>query len=251
MNNYPDAVAKIAADYVRRVKAALHLVPAPEQAEFLREIESHLYEAYQGAQGESDVDRILTVLRNMGEPADLVADRLPGAFLRSGAQRKLPLHIFAAVLIALFGIPLGASGAAALIGVLAALVGVVIAYYATVASILLVATVFLAMGLIRAYTPGFWDRLVSLGVIHMDSLVAGFFDQLSAPEQSFFLLALAAVFAAAGIGGLWLGRYVIRGMRFLFSLAFEQIGQLAQKARQAFRRRRSGHFAAGSMAFVK
>lgn len=47
MNNYPEIVAKIANDYLERVKSQLRLVPAREQDDFLREIQSHLYEAYQ------------------------------------------------------------------------------------------------------------------------------------------------------------------------------------------------------------
>src|ERR1035441_5302646 len=44
MNNYPEVVAKIAHDYLERVKSQLQLVPVRERIEFLREIESHIYE---------------------------------------------------------------------------------------------------------------------------------------------------------------------------------------------------------------
>src|SRR5271167_172680 len=103
MSNYPDVVAKIVSDYLERVKSQLRLVPVREQSEFLREIESHVYEAYQQTPGEDDVARILAVLRNLGEPAQVVSDRLPGAMLRSGAKRKIPLYIIGGILIALFG----------------------------------------------------------------------------------------------------------------------------------------------------
>src|ERR1035441_2891775 len=87
MNNYPEVVAKIVSDYLERVKSQLRLVPAHEQGEFLREIESHLYEAYQQTPGEDDVARILAVLRKFGEPAEVVSDRLPGAMVRSGTRQ--------------------------------------------------------------------------------------------------------------------------------------------------------------------
>ena len=51
MSNYPDVVAKIVSDYLERVKSQLRLVPVREQNEFLREIESHVYEAYQQTPG--------------------------------------------------------------------------------------------------------------------------------------------------------------------------------------------------------
>jgi len=64
------------------------------------------------------VARILAVLRNLGEPAEVVAERLLGSFVRSGVKRLLPVRIAGGVLIALFGIPLGFGGAAVLTGLL-------------------------------------------------------------------------------------------------------------------------------------
>ena len=58
MSNYPEAVARIADDYLERVTAQLRLVPAQEHDEFLREIKSHVYEAYQQTPGEDEVARI-------------------------------------------------------------------------------------------------------------------------------------------------------------------------------------------------
>ncbi len=49
MNSYPEVVATIVNDYLDRVKSQLRLAPVREQSEFLAEIESHLYEAYQQA----------------------------------------------------------------------------------------------------------------------------------------------------------------------------------------------------------
>jgi hypothetical protein len=81
MTNYPETVARIADDHLERVKAQLRLLPASEQEEFLWEIRSHIYEAYHEA-------RILAVLRNLGEPVDVVADRLPGSMVRSGGRSE-------------------------------------------------------------------------------------------------------------------------------------------------------------------
>jgi uncharacterized membrane protein len=125
MNDYPEVVAKIASDYLERVKSQLHLVPAREQDEFLKELQSHLYEAYQQTPGEDDVVRILTVLLNLGEPAEVVSDRLPGAMVRSGTRRNLPLYVVGGILIGLFGIPLGFGGVAVLVGILVTLAGIV------------------------------------------------------------------------------------------------------------------------------
>src|SRR5260370_26673188 len=110
MNNYPVVVGKIADDYLQRVKSQLRPVPPREQEDFLREIQSHVYEAYQQTPGDDDVVRILVVLRKLGEPAEVVSDRLPAAMVRSGTKRSLPLYVVGGILIALFGIPLGFGG---------------------------------------------------------------------------------------------------------------------------------------------
>ena len=57
MNNYPEAVSQIADDYLARVKSGLSLIPTREQDEFLRELQSHIYEAWQEAPGANDVAR--------------------------------------------------------------------------------------------------------------------------------------------------------------------------------------------------
>jgi uncharacterized membrane protein len=225
---------------MERLRAVLRSVPARERDEFLREIQSHIYEAYQGAPGEDDIARILGVLRNIGEPSDVASDRLPGAIVRSGTSRNLPLHIVGGVLIALFGIPLGFGGVAVLAGTLATLAGLVAAYYATVGVVFLTGALFLSLGLTRVYLPGFWERLVTLDVIQIDGRLADFLDPMSASEQGFLLILAGGVFAAVGLGMLWLGQHLVRGLRFLFSLAFEWVRKFAQSIR---RKRRLTKFA--------
>ena len=233
---YPDAVAKIVNDYRERVRAQLRLVPAREQDEFLREIQSHIYEAYQQTAGDDDVARILAVLRNLGEPAEVVADRLPGAMVRSGAKRNLPLYIIAGIFIALFGIPLGFGGVGVLIGLLAAVAGILVAYFAAAGSILLVGAIFTLLSFVRFALPDLWDKLVMLGVIQINGPVAEYFDGLTAPEQALLMILIATVFVAAGLGLLWLGRYLLRGMRFLLSLTFDWSRRFAQTVRGKLRR---------------
>lgn len=235
MNDYPEVAAKIARDYLDRVKSQLRLVPAPEQEELLRELQSHLYEAYQQTSGEDDVVRMLAVLRNLGEPHEVVSDRLPETMVRSGARRNLPLYVLSGMVIALFGIPLGFGGVAVLSGILVSLAGVVLAYYAALGTLLLTGAVFMALGLMRIYRPEWWDKLVSLGVIQMSGRLADFLDQLSPSGQGLLMILFAAVFIATGLGMLRIGTYLIEGLRFLFRLAFDGLRQLAQGLRRKLR----------------
>jgi len=232
MNNYPDVVSKLADDYLRRVKLQLGQLPAPEQIEFLREIESHLYDAYQQMPGEDEVTRMLAVLRNFGEPIEVVQDRLPGAMLRSGTKRYLPLYIVGGIVIALFGIPLGFGGMAVLAGILITLAAMVAVFYAIGGIVFLTGALFMLLGFARTYAPAFWDRMVTLGFIRLDGPVGDFLDQLPAPEQGLIMIVIAALIVVGGLGMLWAGRYLIRGLRFLFSLAFDRVRQFAQRIRR-------------------
>jgi uncharacterized membrane protein len=250
MNNYPDVVSKIADDYLQRVKWQLRMVPASEQDDFLREIRSHVYEAYQQRSGEDDVARILAVLRNLGEPAEVVSERLPGAMVRSGTRHSLPLYVVAGVLIALFGLPLGFGGMAVMVGLLLALAGMVAVYYAVAGSVLLVGALAMLLGLTQTFLPNLWDKLVMAGFIQMNGPPSEFLDQFSTPEQGMFLVLFACLLAATGMGMLWVGRYMIRGLRFLFSMVFEWAGRFAQTARRKLSYK--GDAApVGEMSFVK
>jgi uncharacterized membrane protein len=238
MNDYPEVVAKIANDYLERVKSQLRLVPAREQDEFLRELQSHLYEAYSQTAGADDVARILAVLRNLGEPAEVVADRLPKAMVRSGTRWNLPLYVLAGIAIALFGIPLGFGGVGVLVGLLIALLGVVFAYYVLAGGFLLAGAVFMSMGLIRVVLPELWDKLRMLGFIQING-PAEFFNHLSPTGQAFFMFVFASAFLASGLGLLRLGKYLLRGLRFLLSLIFDGARRFAQTVRRKLRRDKS------------
>jgi uncharacterized membrane protein len=235
MSDYPEVVARIADDYLERVKAQLRLVPAPEQDEFLKEIHSHVYEAYQQTPGDDDVARIFAVLRNLGEPADLVADRLPDRMVRTGTSRNLPLYLAGGVFLALFGLPLGFGGIGVLLGLLGALVGLLVAYFALTGSVLLTGAVCLLLGLVRLFLPRLWDGLVAMGAIQVKSGLADVLDYLSGPEQALIILIIGALLAAAGLGMLWLGKHMFSGLRFLVRLAFDWMLRLAAGARRKLR----------------
>jgi uncharacterized membrane protein len=235
MSQYPEAVITIANDYLQRVRSQLRLVPLTEQDDFLREIQSHLYEAYDQTAGTDDVTRILAVLRNFGDPAEVVSDRLPGAMVRTGTKRSLPLYIAGGILIALFGIPLGFGGFGVLIGLLAALTGLLIGYYAVAGSLALTGALMMLLGVTRMLLPELWDKLVMLGFIHMDGPPGDFLDSLSTTDAGFMMILFASALGAGAWGMFRLGKKFLRGMRFLFSLVFDWIRRSAQSVRRKLR----------------
>lgn len=251
MNNYPEVVAKIANDYLERVRSKLRLVPAHEQDEFVREIQSHLYEAYQQTPGEDDVARILAVLRKVGEPAEVVSDRLPGAMVRSGTRRNLPLYIISGILIAFFGIPLGFSGVGVILGLFAALAGALIAYYAAAGTFLLTGALFALLGLVRILAPELWDRLVVAGFIQINGPVADFLANFPAADQGLFIILFAAVFIAGGVAMLQFAKYLLRGLRFLFNLVFDWMRRFAESVRRKLHQGHRGEVPLSEVSFVK
>jgi uncharacterized membrane protein len=236
MNDYPEVVAKIVDDYIDRLKHQLRRVPTHDRHEFLQEIRSHVYEAYQQEPAVDEVDRILRVLRNLGEPAEVVADRLPEAMLRSDPKRGLPLHILAGILIVLFSIPLGFGGVAVLLGLLAMLGGVVVVYYGTAAVLLLGSVIFLSFGLTRLYRPELWNSLVLSNITQMDPGMAQILTRLSPSDQGHVIIVFGLILAALSVTMLWLGKYVVRGTRFLAGLILDRIRNLVDRGRRLARR---------------
>lgn len=233
MNDYPDVVAKIVTDYSERLKSQLRMAPVQDQNDFLREIQSHIYEAYhQEDSAPDEVSRILRVLRHLGEPAEVVADRLPEAMVRSGATPDLPLRILGGILIAFFGVPLAFSGVAVVMGTFIALAGVIISYYAAAGVLLLASAMSMILGVSRFYQPELLDRLIGAGVITMNVQLAEVMDRLSPSAQGNLLIFFAIASAAVALAMLWSGRYLVRGLRFLVSLVVDQIRQLASRLRR-------------------
>jgi hypothetical protein len=151
--------------------------------------------------------------------------------LRSGARRNLPLYILGGLLVALLGIPLGASGIGVLVGLLAALAGLLAGYFAVAGSTLLIGALFMVLGLIRVMVPHLWDNLLAAGIIQMNGPPAEFLDRFSSVDQGFVLIVAGGILGVAGLSLLWVGRHLIRGLGFLFALCLDWIRRGARAAR--------------------
>ena len=134
-NNYPESVEKIVNDYLSRLKEHLNGLPEKDQAEFIKEIASHIYESYTGEECEDGVERILSVLKKLGEPSTVFSQKIPAKMVHKGKEKNLPLYILSGVLIGLFGIPLGISGIAIVISMIGTIFALLVAYFATAISL--------------------------------------------------------------------------------------------------------------------
>ncbi|HNX96590.1 MAG TPA: hypothetical protein PKK12_02825 [Candidatus Aminicenantes bacterium] len=229
-NHFPPAVEKIVANYLERLTARLSAMPAGDAAELAGEIRSHIYESYQAEPGGDEIDRILAVLKRLGEPDEVIASHLPSAMTRLGTKRKLPLYILGGVLIALFAAPLGIGALGLLVGLLAALVGLLIGYFAAAVSLVMAGFAGALACFLSLVTPSFIQRLneqfgvqvISWGPFAGDPVLGA-------------VLGLIAclVLTALGLLMLYSGKFLWRGLRFVVQL-------LAERARRILNRR-NGH----------
>ena len=228
----PHAAERIANDYVDRLSDRLKGMPVDDRNELLGEIRSHIYDSYMNETTGDEIERILMVLRKLGEPADAISSHMSQAVEKLGKSRKAPLYILAAVLIAVFAVPLGLGAIGALIGLLAALFALVVTYYGL--GVTLVVSGFLSgiICFVVAIDPGFVERINY--ALNMDFINFGPFaydPQLGAALG----LIISLILLGLGLLVLWSGKYIWRGFRFVTVL-------ITQKVTRTFR-----HFArAGS-----
>jgi len=221
-NDFSEPVAKIVENYLMRLKQHLRGLPEKDQQELIKEIHSHIYESFREDSTENEVDRILKVLDKLGEPADVISSRMSPAMVQMGKKKKLPLYILAGVAIALFGVPLGLSGISILLALFITILALLASYYLIAGSLLVC---------------GWIGMIVSILVLINPSLLDGLGPYVQFPSLSSDLtlnailsLVVSAILSIVGIVLLWLGKYAIRGIKFLFNLTLEKI--------RGFRKRR-------------
>lgn len=219
-NELPNAAEKIVNDYMERLSARLKGMPQGDRSELLNEIRSHIHDAYMDQSGDDEIERILAVLRRLGDPADVISSWMPEAVNRMGKGKKAPLYILAGVLIALLGVPLGLGAVAVLVGLMAALFGLLIAYYGvgislvvggTLSSVVCFITIF-APHVIERINDAFGIEVVHFGVFQHDPELGGMVG-----------LILALILLAVGLLILWSGKYVWRGFRLVANLIIQNV----------------------------
>lgn len=214
-HHFPNSVERVVTDYLDRLSIHLKGMAAADRQEVLNEIRSHIYEAYSAETGDDEIGRILKVLRKLGEPAVVVADRISPAMARLGRKTKSPLYYLAAVLLALFGLPLGLGALAVLCGLLAALITLLIAYFAMAVSLVVTAVAGIIISLVGIFAP---DFIFGLNESFGQTIISfGPFDQNPVLGGTLGLI-LCLLLAALGLLMLWAGRYIWRGFCYVVRL---------------------------------
>jgi uncharacterized membrane protein len=216
-NELPYAAERIANDYVDRLSDRLKGMPAGDRDELLNEIRSHIYDSYMNETTGDEIERILTVLRKLGEPEDVITSRMAKSVEELGRSKKAPLYILAAILIALFAVPLGLGAIGVLIGLLAALFGLVIAYYGLGVTLVVGGFVSGIASFIASARPDILERI---------NYAVGYevFSYGPDPQLVGFLGLIASLIQLAlGVLILWSGKYLWRGFRFVAVLITQKV----------------------------
>lgn len=223
-NGFSGPVAQIVDNYLERLKKGLKGIPAKDQDELVKEINSHIYESFRADAAGDEVSRILRVLDKLGEPADVISARMPEAMVSLGKKRKLPFLILSGVLIALFGVPLGLGGLGVAVGLIIGILALILSFYIVAFSMILAGWLSAIVVIVRLFSPGFLDPWVSIYPLVSDPTF-----------NTVIYIAGALLIAAIGLGMLWLGSRMMRGVRFVFRFLFAKVKNWRKRAPAAAR----------------
>ena len=218
-NGFSGPVAQIVDNYLERLRKGLKGIPAKDQDDLVKEIDSHIYESFRSDPTGDEVARILKVLDKLGEPAAVIAARMPEAMVTLGKKKKLPFLILAGVLIAFFGVPLGMSGLGLAVGLIIGVLALVLSFYIVAFSLILTGWLCAVVMIIRVFSPGFLEPYMDIYPLVPDPTL-----------NTVIYIFGALLIAALGLGLLWLGSRMMRGIRFVFRFLFEKVRTWRKRA---------------------
>jgi uncharacterized membrane protein len=211
-NGFSGPVAQIVDNYLERLRKGLRGIPAKDQDDLVKEINSHIYESFRSDPTGDEVARILKVLDKLGEPAAVIAARMPEAMVTLGKKKKLPFLILAGILIAFFGVPLGLGGLSAAVGLIIGVLALIVSFYIVAFSLILAGWLSAVILIIRLFSPMFLERWIDIYPLVSDPTF-----------NTVIYIVGALLIAALGFGLLWLGSRMMRGIRFVFRLLFDKV----------------------------
>jgi uncharacterized membrane protein len=231
---YSPSAQAVINDYLDRLKYRLAGFPPVDREDLLREIGGHIDEAFAVETGGDEIERLLRVLRRLGEPADVISERMSPAMVKLGKKKGLPFYILSGILIALFGLPLGVGAVGVLIGVLAAILGLLVAYFAAALSLLVSGVIGMIVSVILMMDPTIIERInlafggrENIHLIFPNGLL-----HLPPQTEAFISLILCIILAGLGALMLWGGRYLLRGIGYLFKISWEKMQETFDRRRQ-------------------
>lgn len=94
-----NASKRIYNNYLKQVKKTIKSLSIREQNEILLEINSHIYEAMLRKEDLNEVEALLDVLNNLGEPDDVFKPLVADKILDKATRSFNPIHLFKALIL--------------------------------------------------------------------------------------------------------------------------------------------------------
>ena len=92
-----ESAQKIYLNYLKRVRKMTAILSEDDSKELLMEINSHIFEGIQRNQGNDEVETLLNLLDNLGEPEDFLKPMVAERKLQEATRTYNPRHIFQAL----------------------------------------------------------------------------------------------------------------------------------------------------------
>lgn len=219
-NEFSPKVEKIVQDYLNQIGSCLKDLPKQEKEELIRELYSHIYEAYDSDPTEDEIERISNVFEKMGEPTEVFSTKIPSALKKISKQRKFPLFYLSALLIAILAFPLGLSGTVLLLCIAIFVPILVFVYYLLASVFLVTGPLFAIASVIQIVDPNYLSEYIKMFDMISNRRVGGIVGLIS----SILLIAI-------GLGLFRLGRRIFRGIRFLIKLFTQRIQERRDRRR--------------------
>ncbi len=224
-SKYPENVKKIVDDYLMRVRAHMKGIPEIDRDDFLKEINSHIYESYIDEKEEDEIGKILRVLKKIGEPSEVFSKSAPKTMYKIGKEKNIPLYILIGALIAVFGLPLGFGGLGIILGILGILLGLVFAYYAVAISFTFGGLAGILISIVHILDPGFFEKISG----NTDIISVGFLEISNPTIEGILGIFISFVLASLGIFLLFMSKYIFRGLKTIFGLFSKKLKDIMKK----------------------
>lgn len=93
------ASKRIYDNYIKRIKRTIRPLPLQDQNEVIMEFNSHIYEALQHKNQKNEIDRLLDVIDNLGEPEEVLKSLVADKKMEQATRTFNPIHIFRALVL--------------------------------------------------------------------------------------------------------------------------------------------------------
>lgn len=228
MDNNTSAVEKVVNDFLIRVKDRIGPDATGDKERFMTDLKGRIEALYNEEQTGDEIDRILNVIRKIGEPEQVAASfRKPEGKSEQTTSRSPLFWVLMIFLGLVFGLPVAMGALGALIGLCAGLIGILVGYVAVGVGLTFGGLATLVVSFLVLFAPdaliainAFFDmEMVHYGMFNFSPFIGG-------------IIGMVAGGVMTGIGGL-----ILFSTRYIFKAVVSLVEKLASFLNRLFKRR--------------